>query len=383
MTGSRGGGQAVNGHRRPTGTGLSRGRVLVDARPLQGASSLRGMGSYVRGLLGGLVSAGFDDRLALLLDGGMPLPQLPDGDYVVFTVRRRYRGRFAPYEDATALPGELEGLSPDLYHATTLSLPGRIPCPMIVTLHDLIPWALGGRHMIGERLRYRIGRSVLRRARTIVAPSEATAGDAIRIAGVDPQRIKVIAEGVDSRFRRMDNVSGERWGLTKPFLLYIGALDHRKDPAALLRAWEVARAEGADCDLVLAGAAGKQAPKSMDGARRLGYLPTDELARLLSAAACLIFPSRYEGFGLPLIEAMACGCPVVAYDNSSLPEAAGDVGTLVPDGDAEALGRAAATYLLDAERQLEAREAGLRRARTFSWAKAARATLDAYQEAGA
>lgn len=379
MTGSRGGGTA-NRHQRGAGSGLSRGRVLMDARPLQGASSLRGMGSYVRGLLGGLIGEGFDDRLALLLDGGMPLPQLPEGDYVVFTVRRRYRGRFAPYEDATALPGELEGLSPELYHGTSLSLPGRLPCPMIVTLHDLIPWALGGRHMIGERLRYRTGRSVLRRARTVLAPSKATAGDAVRLAGVDPSRIRVIAEGVDARYRRMENASGERWGLSRPFLLYVGALDHRKDPAALLRAWEVARAEGADCDLVLAGAAGKQAPRSMDGARRLGYLPTDEVARLLSAASCLIFPSRYEGFGLPLVEAMACGCPVVAYDNSSLPEVAGDAGTLVPDGDATAMGRAAAAYLLDAERMGRAREAGLRRARGFTWEKAAKATVDAYRE---
>src|SRR5439155_19198349 len=104
----------------------------------------------------------------------------------------------------------------------------------------------------------------------------------------------------------------------------------------------------------------------------LGYLATGDLAGLLSAAGCLVFSSRYEGFGLPVLEAMACGCPVVAYRNSSLPEVAGRVAVLVDDGDAEALGRSAAAFLLDARLRREARSQGLKWAARFTWDAAAR-----------
>jgi glycosyltransferase involved in cell wall biosynthesis len=355
--------------------------VLIDARPLQGHSAQRGIGTYVRNLLAALVAAGFGSRLALLLDAGLPIPELPPGEQAVYRIRRRYRGRLAPYEDAALLASELARIRPALYHATTLSLPGRKPvCPLVVTLHDLIPWALGGQHQWGERLRYRIGRSRLKAADRVICPSAATAADAMRLAGVIEDRSRVIPEGVDPGLKRIAGASGKRWGIEKPFLLFVGALDVRKDPAGLLGAWQTARAQGADCQLVLAGAAGSQAPRFLGGARQLGHVPIPELAELLSAAACLVFPSRYEGFGLPVLEAMACGCPVVAYRNSSLAEVAGDAGTLVSDGDAAALGRAAATLVLDPQAAARARNLGMRQAAKFSWKRAAHSTIATYEE---
>jgi glycosyltransferase involved in cell wall biosynthesis len=358
----------------------SRQRVLLDARPLQGQSRLRGIGTYVRNLIDGLLSEGFGSSLALLLEAGPPLPDLPGGDYIIYRIRRRYHGRLSPYEDAVALPSELARIAPSLYHATTLSLPGRLTCPLVATLHDLIPWALSGRAQWGERLRYRLGRRMLHRAELVITPSQATAADAIRLARVRGERLRVIPEAVDPRLRRLEGASGRRWGIDQPFLVFIGALDVRKQPEDLLRAWQVARSQGADCELVLAGAAGRQAPLAMSGARHLGHLPVDELAELLSAATCLVFPSRYEGFGLPPLEAMACGCPVVAYGNSSIPEVVGDAATLVEDGDAEALGQGAAEFVLDPEARHRAREAGLRQASKFTWREAARATISAYRE---
>jgi glycosyltransferase involved in cell wall biosynthesis len=128
--------------------------------------------------------------------------------------------------------------------------------------------------------------------------------------------------------------------------------------------------------LVVAGAPGRQAPSSLTGARQLGRVDDEGLADLYSAAGCFVFPSRYEGFGLPCLEAMACGCPVAAFRNSSLPEVVGEAGVLVEDGDAEALGRAAAGMIGEAERW---RRAGLERAKAFSWRKAARETIAAYE----
>ena len=128
---------------------------------------------------------------------------------------------------------------------------------------------------------------------------------------------------------------------------------------------------------MIAGDPGRQAPPTMPGAKMLGRVDDAELADLYTAAGCLVFPSRYEGFGLPCLEAMACGCPVAAYRNSSLPEVVGDAGVLVDDGDAEALGRAAAG--LCAETRAMRGSAGLERAKEFSWRKAARQTIAAYE----
>jgi glycosyltransferase involved in cell wall biosynthesis len=128
--------------------------------------------------------------------------------------------------------------------------------------------------------------------------------------------------------------------------------------------------------LVIAGDPGAQAPAAMPGARMLGRVDKPTLADLYSAAGCLVVSSRYEGFGLPCLEAMACGCPVVAYRNSSLPEVVDDAGLLVDDGDAAALGAAAATVLGDPEPW---RQSALTWARRFSWDKTARETVTAYE----
>jgi glycosyltransferase involved in cell wall biosynthesis len=247
-----------------------------------------------------------------------------------------------------------------------------------VTLHDLIPWTWGGPVMRGERLRFWIGRRLLRRADCVIAVSNATADDAVRLRTASRQRIRIVPEAAGAAFTPRPGAAARvrhRWGMDKQYLLFVGALDARKDPTGLMRAWTVARQTHPELQLVIAGEPGKQAPR-MPGAFQLGRVDEDGLAELYSAAACLPFPSRYEGFGLPCLEAMACGCPVAAFRNSSLPEVVDEAGILVPDGDADALGRAAAQMIRDPEPW---RQAGLRRARQFSWAKTARETISAYE----
>jgi glycosyltransferase involved in cell wall biosynthesis len=353
--------------------------VLLDMRPLQGPSAVRGVGSYARGLLKGLIAEGFDSHLTLLLDVAFDEPDLPPGAYRLAGSRRRYHGQLAGYEEAVALRSDLERIKPDLYHAIDMRLPGRSPCVLAVTVHDLIPWAWGGPRMLGERLRFWPGKRLLKRADAVIAVSQATADDAARIAGVDPSRIQVVTEAADEAFAPRPGARervGQRWGLEPGYLLFVGALDARKDPAALLRAWRAAREVRPELHLVVAGDPGKQAPPSMPAASLLGRVSVAELADLYTAAGCLTFPSRYEGFGIPCLEAMACGCPVAAFRNSSLPEVVGDAGMLVQDGDADALGRAAASMSAAPDRW---RLAGLERARTFSWRQTARQTIAAYE----
>jgi glycosyltransferase involved in cell wall biosynthesis len=360
-------------------------RVLIDARPLQGPNGGRGIGSYVKGLLSGLLEHGLDGHVSLLVDGRLPAPSVPEGAFVAHAIKPRYRGRFGLIEEAATMSGRLQRIHPALYHATSLALPSRSPVPLVVTLHDLIPWAMRGRQMWGERSRWWIGRRLLRRADLVIAVSSHVAEDAQRLAGLPQDRLLVVPEGVGPGFRPAEGAAervAERHGVSGPYLLYVGALDARKDPRGLLRAWRVAREAGADVDLVLAGSPGKQAPADLPGARRLGYVQHAELVDLYTAAACFVFPSRYEGFGLPLLEAMACGCPVVAYRNSSIPEVVGDAGLLVDDGDADALGSAAALLACDASRAEALRAAGLRRSRRFTWGRTASETIAAYRRFG-
>ena len=361
------------------GTSIAGPSVLLDMRPLQGPSASRGIGTYAAGLLQGLISAGFDSNLTLLLDADYSEPPLPAGAYKLAGSRRRYHGQLSAYEEAVALGSDLQRIRPDVYHAIDLRLPGRSPCPLVVTLHDLIPWAWGGSRMRGERLRFWLGKRLLKRADSVLAVSEATAADAVRYGRVNPNRIRVVHEAADSVFEPRPDAAArvrERWHVEPGYMLFVGALDARKDPSGLLRAWAVAKELHPNLPLVIAGAPGRQAPPAMPGATMLGRVGNLELADLYTSAGCLAFPSRYEGFGLPCLEAMACGCPVAAYQNSSLAEVVTGAGELVPDGDADALGGAAAELIAHPER---ARRAGLKRAKEFSWRKAARETIAAYQ----
>jgi glycosyltransferase involved in cell wall biosynthesis len=357
-----------------------RRQVLLDVRCLQGPSARRGIGTYARGLTQALSDTGFE--YSVLLDANLETVPVPDGVSTIHWVRRRSHGRLAGYEDAVALGSDLARIRPALYHALAPTLPGQSPCPVAVTVHDMIPWAFGGWRMFGERLRHRTARRLLPRAELIFAVSNSTRDDLVRIAGAEESRIRVVYEGVGSEFEPRPDAAARvqrRWGLEGPYLLFVGALDVRKDPRGLIRAWHEVTASGIPAQLVLAGDPGPQAPTDMGGAVRLGHVSTDELVDLLGAAGCLLYPSLYEGFGLPALEAMACGCPVVAYRNSSLPEVVGDAGILVPNLDAAGMGRAAAELMGDAARRDAMVRKGLRQAAQFSWKRAAQRTINGYR----
>src|SRR6202171_3732586 len=207
--------------------------VLLDMRPLQSPSAGRGVGSYAKGLLKGLIAEGFDSNLTLLLDAGLAEPPLPPGAYQLAGSRRRYPGQVAAYEEAVAMASDLQRIKPDLYHAIDLRLPGRSPCPLVVTSHDLIPWAWGGGRMRGERLRFWVGKRLLKRADIVLAVSQATAADVERFAGVDPKRVLVVPEAADEVFTPRPGAAErvrQRWGVESGYLFLVGAIDARKDP---------------------------------------------------------------------------------------------------------------------------------------------------------
>jgi glycosyltransferase involved in cell wall biosynthesis len=231
-----------------------------------------------------------------------------------------------------------------------------------------------------DRLVFRtaVPRSARRAARVIVV-SEQTKRDLIGLAEVPAERVVVVPNGVAERFRPDGPLANGR-----PYALVVGSLERRKDPLTAVEGFALLGSD--ELRLVFAGPdRGDGAAARAAAARRgiearvefKGHVSEDELAALYRGAACLVFPSRDEGFGLPLLEAMASGVPVVASRAGALPEIAGDAAILVDPGNPVALAGGIERALADRERLVAA---GLERARAFSWAETAERTLAVYRE---
>ena len=363
--------------------------VLIDARPLQGDSASRGIGTYLRGLLDGMAGIGFAPQVAVLLGGGAPEPNDLAGRGLVVGARTlRLERRAQVLADPLLVAMALRGHPARLYHAVEYGQPQRASIPVVVTVHDLIPFLLPG-YSWRSRLLRRPGLRLLRNADAIIAPSSATARDCIRIAGVDPERIHVVPHGLSPRYRPAPPEAVEaaraRFGLRRPYLLGIGTFEPRKGLPHLVEVTHRLRRDH-DVDLVVAGQQGLFEPAVRaqlatlgDHGRELGFVETEDLVALYGGSAAFVFPSAYEGFGLPLLEAMGCGAVVVGFQNSSLPEVAGEAAVLVPDGDEGALRAALERLLSDPEETARRRRLGLEHAATFTWQAAARSTVAVYE----
>jgi glycosyltransferase involved in cell wall biosynthesis len=279
---------------------------------------------------------------------------------------------------SVGMPRLLRRLRPRLAHFQHVVAPW-CPCPAVVTIHDLSferhPELMGRR----DRLVFRtmVPRSV-RQAARVLAVSEWTKRDLVEHYGIPEQKIVVTPNGIDSLF---EPNGARRNGA--PYVLFVGTLQPRKDPLAALEALALV---DADLRLVLVGPDKGSGAEARRRASKLGlhgrvefagHVEKQELAELYRGAACLVFPSRYEGFGLPVVEAMASGTPVVATAAGSIPEIAGDAAVLVEPGDPVALAGGIERALADRERLVSV---GLERARRFTWAETARRTLAVYQE---
>jgi glycosyltransferase involved in cell wall biosynthesis len=279
---------------------------------------------------------------------------------------------------AVRLPRLLRRLRPALAHFQH-ALPLACPSPAVVTIHDLSferePTLMGLR----ERLIFRsVVPRAARLAARVIAVSELTKRDLVELYGIPDEKIVVVPNGVDPRFR----ADGPR--PAGDYALVVGALQKRKDPQAAIEA--LALLGNGKLRLVFAGPDRGGRAEAERAAERVGlrdrvdfrgYVSQDELAELYRGAACLVFPSRYEGFGLPALEAMASGTPVVATTAGALPEVAGDAAILVGERDPVAIAGGIERALADRDRLVRA---GLERARLYTWAETARRTLAVYRE---
>lgn len=337
----------------------------------------------------------------------------PDLRFVIFTgpqtsrvVMEEFRGacdecfigaKSSVVRSLTLVPAALRRRRIDVFHGMD-----HVGVPFVgksgkyvATVHDVIPLILPETFTLRHRLVARAALArVRRKADLVIVPSLAVKDDVERRLGLPADRVVVTPEGCEPRFRpaaaRTVAEVAARYRLPPRYLLAVGVQDPRKNLTALLQAFARLRRHGevdAGVQLVLAGTQGRLAAPLARTVRTLGlesavvlpgFIDDDDLPAVYSGAAVFVFPSLYEGFGLPVLEAMACGAPVVTSNAASMAEVAGGAAMLVDPRDVAGLAAAVAQALHDERLRERLHDAGLARARRFSWKTAARQTLDAY-----
>jgi glycosyltransferase involved in cell wall biosynthesis len=371
-------------------------RVGIDCQLLHAQS---GIGRYSRSLTRSLPAfIGGDDELFLLMYKKGKAEHYPSQVRALHVgVRQRFLWA------NLSLPLMLRRCRFDLYHALdNMSLPvlwpkGRVK--YILTIHDLIPLLVSNSVRRAHRYYFRasIGR-ILQLADAIIVDSEWTKGLVVERYPAMNTRVHVIPLGVDlSLFRPISDQQAlfgvrQKYGLgNRAYLLFTGVIEPKKNLSVLLRTYaQLTRTKrlGKEVMLVIAGPKGWRHREVFDLAETLGLGedvvfpgPIDEvdLPALYSGAQLFVFPSLYEGFGLPPLEAMACGTPAIVSNRGALPEVIGEAGVMVDPGDMQGLAAHITILLEDEKRRAALREAGLAHARNFSWARCAHLTFDTYE----
>lgn len=283
----------------------------------------------------------------------------------------------------------------ELVHSMLNVVPLAAPTQHVVTVHDLSFMRTPDAHPTHRRW-YLTAATWLsaRRARSVLADSQATKDDVVDLLGIDPAGVHVVYPGREAAFhpRSQAEVSEFLQGrsVSRPFVLFVGTLEPRKNVDVLVRAFGEAARRGFQGDLVLAGGSG-WATAAIDAAlkespvggriHRMGYVKQEDLPFWYCAADLVVYPSSYEGFGIPVLEAMASGTPVITSNRSSLPEVAGDAALIVDPRDISQLAAAMTRVLASPERRARMSERGLAQARRFDWTVAAERCLSLYQRA--
>jgi glycosyltransferase involved in cell wall biosynthesis len=296
--------------------------------------------------------------------------------------------------EQTVLPLVLRRLRIDVLHSTHHHTPiAAAGVRRVVTIHDVTFLVLPGRYPLARRLYMEaVTRASARVADAIITPSRVVRDDVLSKLGVSAERIVVIPYAAAPEFVPADEGTlgrmRSKYRLPDRYVLSVGSLEPGKNRARLILAYARLRREGFDCPLVVAGQPAWRYEGELElirslglseQVRFLGYVPAEDLPALYSGATLFAFPSLYEGFGLPVLEAMGCETPVVASNTSAIPEVAGDAALLVDPRDVNALAEGMGRLLSDETLRAELRARGLERAQQFSWERTARDTLSVYE----
>ena len=367
--------------------------VAINAHLLSGRAWYRSAGvhQYIHHLLRHLGQADGSLRYTVLLGEGTLPP-----DIALTSLRSRWptsRAAVRVLWEQLVQPWTLRRIGAHLVHGPAFVGPLLAPCPMVITIHDLSFIRFPTLFRPAKRLYLTVlTRLSARRARRLIAVSAHTAAETTRLLGVPSERIDVVYHGVDPVFHPLpaDEVAvfRQRQGLPEQFVLCVGTLEPRKNQTRLVEAF--ARIHDGQVKLVLVGGKGWLYDELFTRVEALGlskeiifpgYVMNDELPLWYNAATILAYPSLYEGFGMPVLEAQACGTPVLTSNVSSLPEAAGDAASMVNPYDVEALAAELDRLLTDKPLRHELRKRGLAHASQFTWPLMAQETADVYRRA--
>lgn len=351
-------------------------KIGIDVRPM--INNPAGIGYYVKGLVAALSKIDKENLYLLYADKDFEVLSKKSFKKVIVNKKGVF-WHLSVYRDA-------KSSKLDVYHSThSLLLPIFPFLKTVVTYHDASAVLFPQKHSLRVRIISKILFSLAaKRAKHIIVPSEATKRDVINITKISESQISVVAEGV--------NELGVTWNkdTENPYIFFIGTLEPRKNIDNLLRAYKILKERyNAKEKLIIAGGKGWLSShllslvKSLgisDSVRFMGYVYPKEKEELFSKASVFVFPSLYEGFGLPVLEAMSAGVPVVTSNISSLPEVAGEAAVLVPPNDPEKIAEAIFWILSNEDKSFELSRKGLAQARRFSWERCAKNTLEIYKK---
>jgi glycosyltransferase involved in cell wall biosynthesis len=369
-------------------------RVLVDATDVP--TDRGALGRYVDGLIGALAITGVDLAVACQLADEERYGRLAPGAAIAAgPIGLGHRSERLAWEQ-NGLPLVAEQVGADVIHMPNYSMPLRPGLPTVVTIHDLSFFTDPERYtpMSGMSL-MSATKSAARQATRLIVPSNATRDELIRVLGIDPGRIDVAHHGVDHRlFHRPDetqvNHVTARLGLHgKPYVAFLGSLTPRKNAPSLVSGWATAVADLPEPPALVLGGGGGWSQELDEAVARVpshlrlirpGYLPFADLPGFLGGAVVVVAPSRGEGFGLQVLESMACGAPVLTTYRTSLPEVGGDA-VAYTEPDADSIAVALRALLDDPQRRAALAAAGYARAQDFTWAASATAHVASYKRA--
>ena len=376
-------------------------RFSLDVRPLQMSSRYQGTGVYCYNLIRSLMRVDLQNRYLLFQKHRRMWQELPlPPNFRTLPVQRTFDQdqRWMPLLDQILTPLDLLRIRPDLHHAFSIHYDcAWLPCPLVLSILDVIPLVFP-EHYLQSGIRHRLLYRLARRANHILTLSEHSRRDIHRYLRIPLEKITVTHAAADPMFHPLLNLPEttevlRKYGVERPYLLFVGGFtkkDPRKQISQLIEAYHALRTEGFDrFRLVLAGKLGDYSDilkremvfsGSQQGVVFTGYVEDADLPHLYRAASCFVFPSLYEGFGLPPLEAISCGTPTIAYRNSSIPEVLGDAAILLDGRDTRDLVAAMKAVLTQPGMADELREKGLRQARKFTWEACARKTLGVYEE---
>jgi glycosyltransferase involved in cell wall biosynthesis len=354
-------------------------RIVFDVSPLSHPRA--GIGNYIRGSLAGLAeaAAGRHEIVAFAPtspQGKRAIPAALEGIPVELNLRALpFAHAWRTVWSRTGRPSLERFVGRfDVLHFSDWMYPPQASGVRATTIHDLVPlrfpdWVQGRtRRMHGAKYR-----NAAQTCDVLFVNSDFTARDTVATLGVDPGRVRVARPGVDAHFRP----DGERADLGRPYLLTAATLEPRKNLETLV---EAHRLLGGELALAVAGGEGWGDQPELEGRDvvRLGYVPDLELARLYRGASVFVYPSRFEGFGIPILEAMASGVPVVASSHASMDEASGDAAVRADPDSPESFASAIEQALRERDALVER---GFAHVTRFGWAQSGRVFLDGYEEA--